>query len=111
MLILLFFFNLTRNIITKRLLCQVVTCHGIGAGPAAAADIHVFTGSTVVFVSFEIPHFSKEPGVFPHLFERLLLKISCRFWKVAAGEHIEIHINKTDELTGQTAFGTTGGKL
>jgi len=50
--------NLFRwTIITERLLCQVITGHGIGPSPTATADIEVLTPAATAFVSFKITQF------------------------------------------------------
>ena len=83
---------------------EIVAGHGIGPGPAAAADIEVFAVAATAFICFEVAHFLEERRVFPDILEALLADIASSLGEIATGQDIAIHINQADELSGKAAL-------
>ena len=99
------------NIAAERFLGEVVSGHGVGPGPAAAADPDIFALAAIVFIPFKITKLKEKFRFFPDCLKRSCLDIAGGFGKIAAGLHLAIDVDETDELSGQAAFGAAGGKL
>jgi hypothetical protein len=97
-----------RDIAAKGLLGKIIARHRIGSGPAAAADLQIFTPATIPFIPFEVPEFQKQFRIFPDVLEGRRKNIACGLGEITAGKNIAVHIDQADKLTSEAAFGTPG---
>ena len=94
-----------RNMAAEGFLGKIVARHRVGPGPTTAADLQIFTLTTISFIPFEVPEFQKQFRIFPDILKRRRKNITGCLGEIAAGKDIAVHIYKADQLAGKAALG------
>src|SRR5665647_275275 len=103
--------SVSRLIGTKGLGRQIIAGHGVGPGPATAADIDILAAATVVLVPGKVAQIEKKFGILPDILKRLGTDVSGCLGEIAARQDIAVDIDQTDQLTSQATLGAAGGEL
>ena len=85
--------------------------HGIGPGPAAAADVEELALAALALVALEITQLPEKGRIFPDFPERGFFHIAGDAGKVGTGLDVAETVDQADGLGGDAALAAPGGKL